>query len=71
MFPVMGVGVSIYTEVRASLAAVLALHCICMKVKKKKEKKSWMCFSLAALVPDSVKKELLHRIRAFLAQHAT
>ncbi|KAM8871293.1 transcription and mRNA export factor ENY2 isoform 2-T2 [Spinachia spinachia] len=24
-----------------------------------------------ALVPDSVKKELLHRIRAFLAQHAT
>ncbi|KAM8871292.1 transcription and mRNA export factor ENY2 isoform 1-T1 [Spinachia spinachia] len=23
------------------------------------------------LVPDSVKKELLHRIRAFLAQHAT
>ncbi|XP_029958822.1 transcription and mRNA export factor ENY2 [Salarias fasciatus] len=23
-----------------------------------------------ALVPDSVKKELLHRIRAFLAQHA-
>lgn len=25
----------------------------------------------AALVPDSVKKELLQRIRAFLAQHAT
>ncbi|CAN9514106.1 unnamed protein product [Ophioblennius macclurei] len=24
-----------------------------------------------ALVPDSVKKELLHRIKAFLAQHAT
>ncbi|KAG7264280.1 hypothetical protein CRUP_026226 [Coryphaenoides rupestris] len=24
-----------------------------------------------ALVPDSVKKELLQRIRAFLAQHAT
>jgi len=29
------------------------------------------CVSLAALVPDSVKKELLQRIRAFLAQHAT
>lgn len=27
--------------------------------------------SYAALVPDSVKKELLQRIRAFLAQHAT
>lgn len=27
--------------------------------------------SSAALVPDSVKKELLQRIRAFLAQHAT
>lgn len=25
---------------------------------------------VAALVPDSVKKELLQRIRAFLAQHA-
>ncbi|KAJ0065805.1 hypothetical protein NL108_000030 [Boleophthalmus pectinirostris] len=27
--------------------------------------------SFAAMVPDSVKKELLHRIRAFLSQHAS
>jgi hypothetical protein len=28
-------------------------------------------FFISALVPDSVKKELLQRIRTFLAQHAS
>lgn len=32
---------------------------------------SFFLLFFSALVPDSVKKELLQRIRAFLAQHAT